>query len=64
MEKSFSGHSREEAHQRANEWWAAQTGLREIRRREFATGDDGPSLLDVNNWTVSIDYERSRPNDG
>jgi len=57
VEKFFSAPNREEAHQIANEWLAAQTGLRNIKLTEIVTGDDGPSLLEANRRTVTIHYE-------
>ena len=57
MEKSFSAPTRKEARQLANEWWAAQTGLRKIRQTEVAIGDDGPSLRNANRWTVTVHYK-------
>ena len=56
MEKSFSARTRKEARQLANEWWAAQSGLRKIKRTEVAMGDDNPSLRDANRWTVTVHY--------
>jgi hypothetical protein len=57
MEKSFSASSRKEARRLANEWLAAQTGLRKIKQTEVATSDNGPSLEEANRWTVTIHWE-------
>jgi hypothetical protein len=57
MQKSFIGLTRQEAHRLANEWWAAQTGVRKVRETEVAIGDEGPSILDANRWAVTIHYE-------
>jgi len=35
---------------------AVQTGLQNIKLTEVATGDDGPSLLDADCWTMTVHY--------
>ena len=58
VKKEFRGSSRGEAHRKADEWLAKQKGLRNIQKTEAGIGDtETPHLLDVDRWTVTVNYE-------
>src|SRR5260370_33421012 len=60
MKKEFQSSSREEANKWADEWWAAQRGVRNIQRTEISLGTKGLSIKDAEGWAVTIHYERDR----
>jgi hypothetical protein len=62
MKKTFTDDTEAGARRKADEWWKAQTGLREIDRTVLGTGDDGPARADMDRWAVTIHYEPENSN--
>lgn len=60
MERMFEADTREEANQRADEWWAMAKGLRFVQRSQTPAGfRSNPSKR----WVIAIHYkEEVSPN--
>jgi hypothetical protein len=59
MKKTFEAETQAAAVKEAEEWWTAQSGLRQTQRTIVATGSDGPALGAMDRWAVTIHYEAS-----
>jgi hypothetical protein len=62
MKKTFTGSSQQEARAKADNWWAAQKGLRKVSQIEVATGEEGPSIDLADRWAVTIHFEDENSN--
>jgi hypothetical protein len=58
---TFEAATQAEANLLADEWWMKQKGLRLVRRNQGSVGW-GPSLTQVDKWTVMIHYEPKNSN--
>ena len=53
----FVGSSMQEANRKADDWCVQHRDVRIIRRLSMGAGFTGPSLREVDQWTVTIEYE-------
>jgi hypothetical protein len=60
VEKVFIGLDRAEATRKADDWWWRQEGLRQTLRTEMAVGARGADTTQLDQWAITIHFEREK----